>query len=168
MFSGLTNQVSNWMGKKAEDGSELPAEPDKRQQQAGDAGGREVSGGLVDERLAERRHSRAEPRRLQQAADPTAAEPATRDPAAASTEHVKDDDASRWVAGATGGADSGPASLAGTPTEDKDGQQAFGAVSTKALAGAKSLGGFLYSAVNKAGKSVAEASAKIKKTVEEN
>lgn len=28
---------------------------------------------------------------------------------------------------ATGGADSGPASLEGTPTEDKDGQQAFGA-----------------------------------------
>lgn len=28
---------------------------------------------------------------------------------------------------ATGGADSGPASLAGTPTDDKNGQQAFGA-----------------------------------------
>lgn len=42
------------------------------------------------------------------------------------------------------------------------------AVSTKALAGAKSLGGFLYSAVNKAGKTVVEASVKIKKTVEEN
>lgn len=28
---------------------------------------------------------------------------------------------------ATGSADSGPASLEGTPTEDKDGQQAFGA-----------------------------------------
>lgn len=41
-------------------------------------------------------------------------------------------------------------------------------VSNKALAGAKSLGGFLYSAVNKAGKTMAEASAKIKKTVEEN
>lgn len=36
---------------------------------------------------------------LQQAADTTVPEPATRDPAAASTEHVKDDDASRWVAG---------------------------------------------------------------------
>lgn len=44
----------------------------------------------------------------------------------------------------------------------------FPSVSTKALAGAKSLGGFLYSAVNKAGKTVVEASAKIKKTVEEN
>ncbi|EGI57267.1 hypothetical protein G5I_14737 [Acromyrmex echinatior] len=41
-------------------------------------------------------------------------------------------------------------------------------LSTKALAGAKSLGGFLYSAVNKAGKTVVEASVKIKKTVEEN
>lgn len=40
--------------------------------------------------------------------------------------------------------------------------------STKALEGAKSLGGFLYSAVNKAGKTVVEAGVKIKKTVEEN
>lgn len=41
-------------------------------------------------------------------------------------------------------------------------------VTTKAVAGAKSLGNFLYSAVNKAGAKVSEASAKIKKTVEEN
>lgn len=41
-------------------------------------------------------------------------------------------------------------------------------VQSKALAGAKSFGSFLYSAVNKAGKTVSEASAKIKKTVEEN
>jgi hypothetical protein len=44
----------------------------------------------------------------------------------------------------------------------------FAAVSTKALQGAKSIGSFLYSAVNKAGKTVSEAGAKIKKTVEEN
>lgn len=42
------------------------------------------------------------------------------------------------------------------------------AVSTKALQGAKSIGSFLYSAVNKAGKTVSEAGAKIKKTVGEN
>lgn len=41
-------------------------------------------------------------------------------------------------------------------------------VQSKALAGAKSFGSFLYSAVNKAGKTVTEAGAKIKKTVEEN
>lgn len=41
-------------------------------------------------------------------------------------------------------------------------------VSTKALQGAKSIGSFLYSAVNKAGKTVSEAGAKIKKTVGEN
>ncbi|XP_075227921.1 synapse-associated protein 47kD isoform X2 [Lycorma delicatula] len=70
---------------------------------------------------------------------------------------------------ATGGADSeGHVSEEGTPVEDKDGQQAFGAVTTKALQGAKSIGGFFFSAVNKAGKTVTEASAKIKKTVEEN
>lgn len=38
-------------------------------------------------------------------------------------------------------------------------------VSTKALQGAKSIGSFLYSAVNKAGKTVSEAGTKIKKTV---
>lgn len=41
-------------------------------------------------------------------------------------------------------------------------------VQSKAIAGAKSFGSFLYSAVNKAGKTVSEAGAKIKKTVEEN
>lgn len=44
----------------------------------------------------------------------------------------------------------------------------FLSVQTKALAGAKSFGSFLYSAVNKAGKTVSEASAKIKETVEKN
>lgn len=39
---------------------------------------------------------------------------------------------------------------------------------TKALQGAKTIGSFLYSAVNKAGKTVSEAGAKIKKTVGEN
>lgn len=33
----------------------------------------------------------------------------------------------KYFRSATGGADSGPASLEGTPTDDKNGQQAFGA-----------------------------------------
>lgn len=41
-------------------------------------------------------------------------------------------------------------------------------VSTKALAGAKNLGGFLYNAASKAGKSVVEGGVKIKKIVGEN
>lgn len=41
-------------------------------------------------------------------------------------------------------------------------------VSTKAIQGAKNIKSFLFSAVNKAGKTVSEAGAKIKKTVEEN
>lgn len=32
----------------------------------------------------------------------------------------------RYIYSATGGADSGPASLEGSPSEDKEGQQAFG------------------------------------------
>ncbi|XP_058793929.1 synapse-associated protein of 47 kDa isoform X3 [Phymastichus coffea] len=200
MFSGLTNQVSNWMGKKAEDGAEgapLSTEaPVQDAVEADVAAGSPTKGGSsklemlagVKSQVASsmsgwlsggipglnRGGASAE---VDQNADPLAVAESTRDPAVAdTTENVKDDDASS----ATGGADSGPGSLGGTPTDDKDAQQAFGAdstgqrgaikaaVSTKALAGAKSLGGFLYSAVNKAGKSVAEAGAKIKKTVEEN
>ncbi|CAG0896763.1 unnamed protein product, partial [Darwinula stevensoni] len=41
-------------------------------------------------------------------------------------------------------------------------------VSNRALQGAKNLGSFLFSAVNKAGKTMSEAGAKLKKTVEEN
>lgn len=96
---------------------------------------------------------------------------------------AKDDDDN---SSATGGADSRPASTGGTPTEEQPGGVGNGPQSkklfnvdnievpdmqeltTKAVAGAKSLGNFLYSAVNKAGAKVSEASAKIKKTVEEN
>ncbi|XP_057323561.1 synapse-associated protein of 47 kDa isoform X9 [Microplitis mediator] len=185
MFSGLTNQVSNWMGKKGEDGTELteekptsptaedssPTKGSKMEMLAGVKS--QMSGwlsggipGLSGRGAAESTEGSGEiPPASAEAVDNQTPREIVQ---GSSPDHVKDDDASRWVSGATGGADSGPASLEGTPTEDKDGQQPFGAVSTKALAGAKSLGGFLYSAVNKAGKTVVEASAKIKKTVEEN
>ncbi|XP_014296074.1 synapse-associated protein of 47 kDa isoform X3 [Microplitis demolitor] len=181
MFSGLTNQVSNWMGKKGEDGTELteekptsptaedssPTKGSKMEMLAGVKS--QMSGwlsggipGLSGRGAAETTEGSGEiPPASTEAVDNQTPREIVQ---GSSPDHVKDDDASS----ATGGADSGPASLEGTPTEDKDGQQPFGAVSTKALAGAKSLGGFLYSAVNKAGKTVVEASAKIKKTVEEN
>lgn len=54
------------------------------------------------------------------------------------------------------------------PHERDSNSKVSSTVTTKAVAGAKSLGNFLYSAVNKAGAKVSEASAKIKKTVEEN
>ncbi|KAL0118795.1 hypothetical protein PUN28_009453 [Cardiocondyla obscurior] len=185
MFSGLTNQVSTWIGKKPENGGEAtPAEVPKptspEVETAGDlekknntspkgnklemfAGVKNqmsgwLSGGIPGlSRGAGAAEGEAPPPTETEESQPQESQ-------APVDEQVKDDDASS----ATGGADSGPASLEGTPTDDKNGQQAFGAVSTKALAGAKSLGGFLYSAVNKAGKTVVEASAKIKKTVEEN
>ncbi|XP_012277282.1 synapse-associated protein of 47 kDa isoform X3 [Orussus abietinus] len=191
MFSGLTNQVSNWMGKKPEDGAEFPAE--ERAAPAGVEGDPDLEkkdssptkGGSKLEMLAGVKSQMTgwlsggipglgrggAPGEVQEGVVPPEApesQTSRESVQGSSPDHVKDDDASRWVAGATSGADSGPASLGeGTPTEDKD-QQPFGAVSTKALAGAKSLGGFLYSAVNKAGKTVVEASVKIKKTVEEN
>ncbi|KAF6205777.1 hypothetical protein GE061_019951 [Apolygus lucorum] len=106
---------------------------------------------------------KGEPTEGDPSAEPSAS-PVTSAKGSPTTE--KDEDASSD----TGGADSDGHvdSLPTTPTEDKEGGQTMGAVSTKAIAGAKSFGNFLYSAVNKAGAKVTEASAKIKKTVEEN
>uniref|UniRef100_A0A8D8T346 Synapse-associated protein of 47 kDa n=1 Tax=Cacopsylla melanoneura TaxID=428564 RepID=A0A8D8T346_9HEMI len=68
-------------------------------------------------------------------------------------------------ASATGGADSDIHASEG----ELDGEDGgIGGVSTKAIQGAKNIKSFLFSAVNKAGKTVSEAGAKIKKTVEEN
>ncbi|XP_076375936.1 synapse-associated protein 47kD isoform X1 [Megalopta genalis] len=186
MFTGLTNQVSTWMGKKAEDvGAEMPTEKKVTSPVAeGDVledrkdsptkGGTSklemlagvktqmtgwLSGGIAG---LGRGGAQASEGEAQSLAGMNEAQPAPNNQPPA--EEIKDDDASS----ATGGADSGPASLKDTPIDDKNGQQPFGAVSTKALEGAKSLGGFLYSAVNKAGKTVVEAGVKIKKTVEEN
>lgn len=187
MFSGLTNQVSTWMGKKADDVPELPPEEKVPPVEAtgefeGEKKDSPTKGSKFDMLVGVKSQmtgwlSGASIPGLSRGAagatnDSNTQVPQTetneiqnpQNPQDTTTEQTKDDDASS----ATGGADSGPASLGGTPTDDKEGQQPFGAVSTKALAGAKSLGGFLYSAVNKAGKTVVEASAKIKKTVEEN
>ncbi|XP_063995043.1 synapse-associated protein of 47 kDa isoform X1 [Diachasmimorpha longicaudata] len=190
MFSGITNQVSNWMGKKGEEEGEsteeqiastsAETEPDVEKKDNSPTKGSKLdmlvgvtsqmsgwlSGGISG--LSGRTGTEEGGEVGQTPAEANESQTSRESVQGSSPDNVKDDDASRWVAGATGGADSGPASLEGTPTEDKDGQQAFGAVSTKALAGAKSFGGFLYSAVNKAGKTVVEASVKIKKSVEEN
>ncbi|XP_018343695.1 PREDICTED: synapse-associated protein of 47 kDa isoform X2 [Trachymyrmex septentrionalis] len=185
MFSGLTNQVSTWIGKKPENGSgeptpdmpkptspevETSADLEKKNNTSPKGNKLEMFAGVKNQMSGWLSGgipglSRGAGAAEGEAPPPTETEESQPEESQAPvSEQVKDDDASS----ATGGADSGPASLEGTPTDDKNGQQAFGAVSTKALAGAKSLGGFLYSAVNKAGKTVVEASAKIKKTVEEN
>ncbi|KAF7393502.1 hypothetical protein HZH68_010321 [Vespula germanica] len=183
MFSGLTNQVSNWMGKKADEVPELPPEEKIPPVEGGELVEGEkkdspTKGSKFDMLVGVKSQmtgwlsggipglSRGGPNDTNNPVPPTETNEIqnVQNPQEITTEQTKDDDASS----ATGGADSGPGSLGGTPTEDKEGQQPFGAVSTKALAGAKSLGGFLYSAVNKAGKTVVEASVKIKKTVEEN
>ncbi|XP_018369070.1 PREDICTED: synapse-associated protein of 47 kDa isoform X2 [Trachymyrmex cornetzi] len=185
MFSGLTNQVSTWMGKKPENDSgeptpdvpkptspevETSADLEKKNNTSPKGNKLEMFAGVKNQMSGWLSGgipglSRGAGAAEGEAPPPTETEESQPEESQAPvSEQVKDDDASS----ATGGADSGPASLEGTPTDDKNGQQAFGAVSTKALAGAKSLGGFLYSAVNKAGKTVVEASAKIKKTVEEN
>ncbi|XP_046404528.1 synapse-associated protein of 47 kDa isoform X3 [Ischnura elegans] len=183
MFSGITSQVSSWMGNKKQEGGEVPPKPEEENvsspvQESGESsippadnkkesptktsrlemfasvksqmtswlGGSNAAAG---EAAPTEEGSVPEPSE-EFKADPLASEkPAKSSPA----EGKEDDDSS-----ATGGADSDAAGSEGSRTP----------VSTKAIQGAKSIGNFLFSAVNKAGKTVSEAGAKIKKTVEEN
>ncbi|CAK9819142.1 Synapse-associated protein of 47 kDa [Anthophora plagiata] len=182
MFTGLTNQMSTWIGKTRDDaGTEVPAEEkipataeqdmEKKDSPTKGSSKLEMLAGVKSQMTGwftggipglSRGGAQGAEGEAQQAA--TMNEGGQIAQNTEGTGEQKEDDASS----ATGGADSGPGSLEGSPTEGKEGQQAFGGVSTKALASAKTLGGFLYSAVNKAGKTVVEAGAKIKKTVEEN
>ncbi|XP_013173551.1 PREDICTED: synapse-associated protein of 47 kDa-like isoform X4 [Papilio xuthus] len=176
MFSGLTNQVSSWMGaaKGEPQDEEVPTptkdatgEQAEGEKQSPTKGGSKLD--LITNVKSQMtgwlgsgipipglRKNEAPPTEATEAA-PEAAEAVEAKP-----EGKDDDDNSS----ATGGADSRPASTGGTPTEEQP--AGVGNVTTKAVAGAKSLGNFLYSAVNKAGAKVSEAGAKIKKTVEEN
>ncbi|XP_073959603.1 synapse-associated protein of 47 kDa-like isoform X4 [Choristoneura fumiferana] len=201
MFSGLTNQVSSWMGAAKGDpqDEEVPtptkeatAEPaaEGERQSPTKPGGKldlitnvqsKMTGWLGSGiPIPGLRKNDAAPSEATEAAPVEPAEPAE-----PKLEGKDDDDNSRYNS-ATGGADSRPASTGGTPTEeqpqgvgnDHQGRKLLSLdaievpdmqeLTTKAVAGAKSLGNFLYSAVNKAGAKVSEASAKIKKTVEEN
>ncbi|XP_013147350.1 PREDICTED: synapse-associated protein of 47 kDa isoform X2 [Papilio polytes] len=198
MFSGLTNQVSSWMGAaKGEPQDEEVPTPTK------DATGEQAEGekqsptkGASKLDLITNVKSQMTgwlgsgipiPGLRKNEAAPTEAAEVAPEPAEAveAKPEGKDDDDN---SSATGGADSRPASTGGTPTEEQPGgvgnvsgagnKKLFSVdaievpdmqeLTTKAVAGAKSLGNFLYSAVNKAGAKVSEAGAKIKKTVEEN
>uniref|UniRef100_A0A2A4K3V9 BSD domain-containing protein n=1 Tax=Heliothis virescens TaxID=7102 RepID=A0A2A4K3V9_HELVI len=182
MFSGLTNQVSSWMGAaKGEPQDEEVPTPTKEATgeaaaAAAAAEGEKLSPTKGGSKLDLITNVKSQMTGWLGSGIPIPGlrknEPAPAEPEAAPVEPAevaeprpegKDDDDN---SSATGGADSRPASTGGTPTEEQPG--GVGNVTTKAVAGAKSLGSFLYSAVNKAGAKVSEASAKIKKTVEEN
>ncbi|XP_073979265.1 synapse-associated protein 47kD isoform X2 [Rhodnius prolixus] len=199
MFSGLTSQVSSWMGKKheAENGkteessdvdtpvvaaSDVIADGNKKDlspTKVGAAGGKLEMlgnfGGSVKTQMSSwlvggipgLRKTESGPAGSggENTSATTAASAPTPQLSNRGSPIEKEDEASSD----TGGADSeGHASEgSGSPLEEKDPAQ-MAAVSTKMAAGAKSFGSFLYSAVNKAGAKVSEASAKIKKTVEEN
>lgn len=199
MFSGLTNQMSSWIGNtgKKQDGEIQKTEEEQRLSSpvvedsvsGADAENKKDTSPTKSSRLdmlgnlgsvktqmsswlgsgipglRKGETAPAEPAEGHENPAQDVESPASEKSVKGSPIEKDDDDSS-----ATGGADSdGHGSEAsGSPVEDKDGAQAFGAVSTKALQGAKSIGSFLFSAVNKAGKTVSEAGAKIKKTVEEN
>ncbi|XP_063636037.1 synapse-associated protein of 47 kDa isoform X5 [Cydia splendana] len=175
MFSGLTNQVSSWMGAaKGEPQDEEVPTPTKEATGEPTAEGERQSPTKGASKLELLTNVQSKmtgwlgsgipiPGLRKNEAPTDAAEPAPEPAEPAEPKPEKDDDDN---SSATGGADSRPGSTGGTPTEEQP--QGVGNVTTKAVAGAKSLGNFLYSAVNKAGAKVSEASAKIKKTVEEN
>ncbi|XP_061725592.1 synapse-associated protein of 47 kDa isoform X6 [Cydia pomonella] len=175
MFSGLTNQVSSWMGAaKGEPQDEEVPTPTKEATGEPTAEGERQSPTKGASKLELLTNVQSKmtgwlgsgipiPGLRKNEAPTDTAEPAPEPAEPAEPKPEKDDDDN---SSATGGADSRPASTGGTPTEEQP--QGVGNVTTKAVAGAKSLGNFLYSAVNKAGAKVSEASAKIKKTVEEN
>ncbi|KAG6451355.1 hypothetical protein O3G_MSEX007086 [Manduca sexta] len=196
MFSGLTNQVSSWMGAaKGEPQDEEVPTPTKDATAEATAEGEKNSPTKGGSKLDIITNVKSQMTgwlgsgipipglRKNEPAPAEAAEPAPVEPEAEPKPEPKDDDDN---SSATGGADSRPASTGGTPTEEQPGGVGNDAQSkklftvdaievpdmqeltTKAVAGAKSLGNFLYSAVNKAGAKVSEAGAKIKKTVEEN
>ncbi|XP_063364349.1 synapse-associated protein of 47 kDa isoform X5 [Cydia amplana] len=175
MFSGLTNQVSSWMGAaKGEPQDEEVPTPTKEATGEPTAEGERQSPTKGASKLELLTNVQSKmtgwlgsgipiPGLRKNEAPTDAPEPAPEPAEPAEPKPEKDDDDN---SSATGGADSRPGSTGGTPTEEQP--QGVGNVTTKAVAGAKSLGNFLYSAVNKAGAKVSEASAKIKKTVEEN
>ncbi|XP_061725580.1 synapse-associated protein of 47 kDa isoform X4 [Cydia pomonella] len=178
MFSGLTNQVSSWMGAaKGEPQDEEVPTPTKEATGEPTAEGERQSPTKGASKLELLTNVQSKmtgwlgsgipiPGLRKNEAPTDTAEPAPEPAEPAEPKPEKDDDDNSRYNSATGGADSRPASTGGTPTEEQP--QGVGNVTTKAVAGAKSLGNFLYSAVNKAGAKVSEASAKIKKTVEEN
>ncbi|XP_019760480.1 synapse-associated protein of 47 kDa isoform X2 [Dendroctonus ponderosae] len=183
MFSGLTNQVSSWMGTvKGETEEKVPTPTEESNALINPDGGAcspsktvgssrlemfsnvknqfEGIGGWLGSSIPKLR--KGDPDGISSEAaghENPAADTGSPDLGDPGKEARDDDDNSRNFS-ATGGADSGPQSLAESLTEEnKEGQ--FGNVQSKALAGAKSLGNFLYSAVNKAGKTVTEAGSKI-------
>ncbi|KAK4871755.1 hypothetical protein RN001_015879 [Aquatica leii] len=185
MFSGLTNQVSSWMGSgKGEQEEKVPTPTDETNAVSTNTDKKDISptkhskldmltnvksqiggiGGWIGSNIPKFRKGEGEGG---EQSEPQDQQPLTDEMEAPnvvpSEKKVRDDDDN---SSDTGGADSAPQSIPESPTEEKDNQ--FGNVQSKALAGAKSFGSFLYSAVNKAGKTVTEAGAKIKKTVEEN
>ncbi|CAF4881236.1 unnamed protein product [Pieris macdunnoughi] len=201
MFSGLTNQVSSWMGAAKGDpqDEEVPTPTKEATGEAAAEGDKQspTKGGSKLDLITNVKSQMTgwlgsgipgiPGLKKNEAPSADAPETAPVEPAELAEpkpEGKEDDDNSS----ATGGADSRPGSTGGTPTEEQP--AGVGNVSgphsrkiftvdaievsnmqeftTKAVAGAKSLGNFLYSAVNKAGAKVSEASAKIKKTVEEN
>ncbi|KAL1455438.1 hypothetical protein WDU94_009529 [Cyamophila willieti] len=177
MFSGLSKEVSNWLpvGKKNDDeeeevpspklGNEAATLPDEK---ASDPKGSRLEMlGNVKSQMTSWLGSASIPGLGKK--DENVPENAEKldDSSPVSEKSIKgsptekDDDNSS----ATGGADSDIHASEG----ELDGEDGgIGGVSTKAIQGAKNIKSFLFSAVNKAGKTVSEAGAKIKKTVEEN
>lgn len=152
MFSNVTNQMSSWLGTLGKKQTTTSDEIIQNQSENADL----ITDDQSEKNNVDHQESKTETPTSQKSVKGSIDE--------------QDDRSST-----TEGADSEISSVA---TESPDEEKApftqgihnvdLSGVSNKALEGAKSLGSFLFSAVNKAGKTVTEASAKIKKSVGEN
>ncbi|KAL0275467.1 UNVERIFIED_CONTAM: hypothetical protein PYX00_003306 [Menopon gallinae] len=193
MFSGITNQmsqVSSWIGAKkgesmdqSKSGDEKAVSPSAETQDALAEGTSPTSGksskfevlsnvkgqmsswiGSVQVPSVPNLFNKGGDSQTAETAETKAESPTSGDANKDSSEPQKDEDDN---SSATGGADSD--AVAEEEEQAEEGKEGgIGGVSTKAVQGAKSIGNFLFSAVNKAGETVSKAGAKIKKTVEEN
>ncbi|CAH1724692.1 synapse-associated protein of 47 kDa-like isoform X4 [Aphis gossypii] len=170
MFNGITSQMSSWIGKKQEDveetvpspKTELPEEYNIEKKEdlspTKPPSKLELLGNVKNQMSSWLGSGISGLRKSDSEVVPDPPAELLQEAAKESFKEKEDDNSS-----ATGDPDT-PISEG----EDDLGNTQGGNVSTKALQGAKSIGSFLYSAVNKAGKTVSEAGAKIKKTVGEN
>ncbi|XP_025410079.1 synapse-associated protein of 47 kDa isoform X2 [Sipha flava] len=169
MFNGITSQMSSWIGKKQEDveetvpspKTELPEEYIEKKDDLSPtkpSSKLELLGNVKNQMSSWLGSGISGLRKSDSEVVPDPPAELLQETTKENFKEKEDDNSS-----ATGDPDT-PISEG----EDDLGNTQGGNVSTKALQGAKSIGSFLYSAVNKAGKTVSEAGAKIKKTVGEN
>lgn len=173
MFTGFTNQIgsiSSWIGSKKPAGQSQDASP--QQPEAPSTTEAPPASSPVDSE-ANGGAAAATPAEGEQPKDTLFSSMKFQMPSWLSKKENKEEDGAKEAKPVTPEAEpkekpmEEQAAVEGAEGENKEGFTALEDVSTKAIQGARTIGSFFASAVSKAGKTVTEAGAKIKKTVEE-